>query len=128
MMPYGESAERIRKALADGQGVTGTTVQPPTIKILIALSTYGLVGPTGHTEVCQWLNGFPADIWRLVIVMDNDAAWPSTGQDLQAKLAAIYGDITDQKILPHIATPTTLSDVVMEGVMTLLAVCPDIPL
>jgi hypothetical protein len=58
--------------------------------------------------------------------MDNAAAWPTTGQNLQAKLAAIYGAITNERILPHLSIAATLPVTVMDGVMTILTVRPSI--
>jgi hypothetical protein len=123
---YTQTVEDVRGALADSRAVTGMTVPPPAIKIVVAMSTYAVPGPTGHAAVCQWLNGLPDDIWCLLIVMDNAAAWPTSGQNLQAKLAAIYGAITNERILPHLSIAARLPATVMDGVMTILTVCPSI--
>jgi hypothetical protein len=123
---YGDSVGVVRQALTDRRAVTGMTVPPPSIKIVVVVSTLGIPGPTSYAAVCQWLNGFPDDIWCLVIAMDDATAWPSTGQGLQAKLAAIYGPISNERILPQIATPVTLSTAVMAGVATILTVRPSI--
>jgi hypothetical protein len=119
-IPYEMAADDLLRFLETAQGDARTDDQLPVVNIVIALTMYGEPGPTGHVEVCRWLDAYPADFKRLLIMLVDDSVWPSDAQSLQTKLAGTYGAFADHAILPYFATPSTLMDAVSEGVMALL--------
>jgi hypothetical protein len=120
-IPYEMAADELLRFLETAQGDARTDDRLPVVNIVVALTLYGDPGPTGHAGVCRWLDAYPADIKRLVVMIVDDSTWPLDAQSLQTKLAGIYGAFADHAILPYFATPSTMEAAVAEGVVALLA-------